>query len=146
MSPYGCLSSELFFGTKLGLYVLLGLRMGDINPCPEEGEMEFICQALVYIEELPPGLRQCLLQRLSLSYSIMHSPAISLPKEARECVTRPLRLKDWCRLRDQRCLSTTRCRSIESLPSIEGIRHLRSAPSELRVELYCRTGRTHTTQ
>ena len=67
--------------------------------CPEEREMEFIRGSLDYIELLPPGLRQCLLQRLSLSYSIMHSPTISLPQEARDCVARPLKLKDWCRLK-----------------------------------------------
>ena len=47
---------------------------------------------------------------------------------------------------DQRCLSTTRCRSIESLSTIERIRHLRSTQPKLRIELYRRTERTDITQ
>lgn len=80
---------------------MIGLRADDLYPCrcPEERDMELIDGILKYIETLPLRLRQCFLDRLRLSYSIMHRPTISLPQEARECVARPLSLKDWCRLK-----------------------------------------------
>ena len=128
-----------FFETSISLYALLGLCLDDIKPsaCPNDDDendryprgrdMQFITGALDNIEQLPPGLRQCLLQRLSLSYSIMHSPTISLPQEARDCVARPLKLKDWCRLTIKDACPQRAVDQNKSLPSIEGICHLRSS-------------------
>ena len=80
---------------------MIGLRADDLYPSqrPTERDMEFVDGFLEYIATLPLSLRQCFLDRLRLSYSIMHSPTISLPTAVRECVTRPLQLKDWCRLK-----------------------------------------------
>ncbi len=100
-----------FFNTSIGTYVFLGLNMNDlyVNTSSAQCETYFILFIIENIKRFRPEFREFILHHLTVSYSIVHKPEFILQRRQTEneqdqqmndeLFQRPIKLKEWCRLK-----------------------------------------------